>query len=231
VAKQMVRKAEAIVGVSRAITQAVNKRYGTTKAQTIYNPIAVFKIEETTQKNTEGYIIFLGRLYESTKNFSLLLEGYKKSGLPSKNIKLKIFGDGPDRSFILKKAATLGLQAFVQLNAFTPHIGAQLKNAKFLVLTSHYEGFPRVLVEALSVGTPVVSVNCKSGPDEIIAHGENGLLVPNYDPVALAAAMDRFFDDVPLYLHCRANAVESVAHLHPATIGRQWQNLIQKWLR
>jgi glycosyltransferase involved in cell wall biosynthesis len=66
-----------------------------------------------------------------------------------------------------------------------------VQNARFTVLTSHYEGFPMSIVESLALGTPVVAVDCNSGPREIVIDEYNGLLVENYNVKNLAAAFNR----------------------------------------
>lgn len=226
VAKRMVAKAEKIVGVSKAIAGAVNKKYATTKAVAVYNPVEVFSKTDMPD-NTERYILFLGRIEEKVKNLSLLLEGYKLSDLPENNVRLKILGDGSDKKFVADKIKELNLQNYVDQIPFTPEVYPYLKNALFLVLTSRYEGFPRVLIEALSAGTPVVSVDCESGPNEIIIHEKNGLLVENFNPEALAASMNRFIFDEELYQRCKKNSKESVAHLSKEHIAKQWSKLLE----
>ncbi|HBY66345.1 MAG TPA: glycosyltransferase, partial [Flavobacteriaceae bacterium] len=104
----------------------------------------------------------------------LLLNAYKNSKLSEASIHLKIVGDGPDVDWLKQKIETMSLSETVSVNSFTPIVFQYLKNALYLTLTSYYEGFPRVLIEALSVGTPVLSVHCKSGPDEIIINKKNG---------------------------------------------------------
>lgn len=225
---KMIKKAEAIVGVSKAIAQKINFDYVTDKAVAIYNPMQELS---QTAKNTafeEKYVLFLGRIQENVKNFSLLLEAYKRSQLPENNIHLKLVGDGPDRSMVQQKVDALGLSEKVRMYPFTADVYTYLKNAVYLVLTSHYEGFPMVLIEALSVGTPVVSVACNSGPGEIVIDGENGLLVENYNEEALAAAMDRLAFDVTLLTYCKNNAQKSIAHLHMDQIAEQWNSLLNK---
>jgi glycosyltransferase involved in cell wall biosynthesis len=64
-----------------------------------------------------------------------------------------------------------------------------VQNARFTVLTSHYEGFPMSIVESQALGTPVVAVDCNSGPREIVIDEYNGLLVENYNAINLAAAL------------------------------------------
>lgn len=225
VSKQIIKRAERIVGVSKHIASEINTTYNTDKAVTIYNPVESLPTLEKTAK-TEPYILFVGRLVEAVKNFSLLFEAYQKSELPHKNIRLKVVGSGPDLEQLRAKVLDLGLSEKVAFIPFTSQIYPFYQQALFTVLSSRYEGFPRVLIESLSVGTPVVSVDCISGPGEIIKNEQNGLLVPNYDANALATAMNRLVEDKKLYEICKSNSQSSVAHLSVTAIADQWEKLL-----
>ena len=139
--------------------------------------------------------------------------------------------EDPDKSWLKEKIILLGLSDFVELIPFTPNVYTYLNNAKFLALTSRYEGFPRVLLESLSTGTPVISVNCKSGPNEIIAHEVNGLLVENFNIKKLSEAFNRFVLEEDLYLHCKQNAKKSIDHLSADTIAKQWTKYLKNELQ
>ena len=227
-AKKMVDKAAAIVGVSKAISEKINTQYKTTKATTIYNPFEPFSEGKTERSFSEKYILYLGRIEEKVKNFTLLLEGYKASQLPKNEIHLKIVGDGPDIDFVKQKVQELELSKTVTLYPFTSHVVEYIKNALYLTLTSRYEGFPMVLIEALSLSTPVLSVNCNSGPNEVINHQKNGLLVENHSIDSLAEAMNTLAFNEELLEKCRQNAKESVSHLTMDVIANQWIQLINK---
>ena len=82
------------------------------------------------------------------------------------------------------------------------------------------------IVESLALGTPVISVDCNSGPREIIQNEFNGLLVENHNIKALAKAINRFADDDKLYDFCKSNVAESVKHLSLKNISEQWKNLL-----
>tara|TARA_R100000306_G_scaffold6864_7_gene9211 strand:- start:23712 stop:24824 length:1113 start_codon:yes stop_codon:yes gene_type:complete len=226
IVQKMIDKAEAVIGVSKAISKKINTTYNTQKTVTIYNPSEPFSETEAASSFSEKYILYLGRIEEKVKNFTLLLEGYKASKLSGNNVHLKIVGDGPDVDFVQHKIDEMSISETVTLYPFTSAILPYVKNALYLTLTSRYEGFPMVLIEALSVGTPVISVDCKSGPDEIIINQKNGLLIENHSVEALAEAMNRLAFDTELYKTCKTNAQDSISHLKMDAIGEQWANLL-----
>jgi glycosyltransferase involved in cell wall biosynthesis len=103
--------------------------------------------------------------------------------------RLIIVGEGSERSALQRLAAELGVAERTDLPGFVANPRAHMARAALFVLSSDWEGFGNVLVEAMSVGTPVVSTDCPSGPREILRDGALGPLVPPGNPAALATAM------------------------------------------
>lgn len=224
ITKLIYRRALKIVGVSKEISEEIKRVYNFDNITHIYNPVPLFK--ESFESIGGEYILALGRLKDEVKNFSLLIDSYAISKLKDKKIKLIILGDGEDKMRLEQKVQKLNLEQYILFNSFVSNPYNYIKQAKYVCLTSYFEGFPRVLVESLSLGVPVVSVNCKSGPKEIIIHKENGLLVEEYEKEAFANAMNSFIFDVTLYDKCRSNAKNSVEHLSIDNIALEWQKLI-----
>jgi glycosyltransferase involved in cell wall biosynthesis len=93
-------------------------------------------------------------------------------------------------------------------------------------MSSRKEGFPMVLLEAMSVGLPVVSYDCPTGPRDIIREGVDGYVVPDGDGDALATALSRLMEDPELRKAFGAAAVEGAARYDIATIAGRWEELL-----
>lgn len=229
-AKLILNNCDAVVCVSEGIKKSLEKEFHCKNAVKICNAIEKLETENQELPSTnfpQRYILYLGRIEDKTKNIKLLIDAYKLSGLYSYQISLLIVGDGPDKTEIAGYIAEKGLAGQVLMLPFTCDVYGYLANALFLVLTSRHEGFPMVLIEALSVGTPVVSVDCQTGPAEIIVNGFNGLLVENFNPEAFAAAIVRMVEDDELYSRCKQNARQSIEHLSPQNIEREWMRILR----
>lgn len=123
-------------------------------------------------------ILFVGRLTKA-KGFDYLLEIFQiaKSKIP--DLHLTIVGTGELLQDIENKVTILGLSESISFEGYQSDLASYYKNTKATILTSVFEGFPNVLVESISYGTPVISFDCQSGPRDIIIPNVNGILV-NY---------------------------------------------------
>lgn len=222
-----------MVVVSEKGKEKFKKMYGLNKIDTIYNAfdfdeIKAFSKHKIHDKNLEDYIVYCGRINDKVKNLKLLLDAYNISILKGNNIKLLILGDGEDLGLIKSYVKELGLDSNIIFKEFSENPFPYFKNARFTVLTSRSEGFAMVLAESLSVGTPVISVNCDAGPKEIIKHEFNGLLTENFNSSALANAFNNFVENKELYEKCKLNAERSVNKFSIDTISKDWEKLLNK---
>ena len=228
-AKYLYQNATKLVCVSKDIENKVQEKYNFSNTVTIYNPVVY--PESIAPKPTvipEKYVLFFGRLEEEIKNFSLLLAAYKQSKVYENGIKLLIIGGGSSKDFILAKIEVLHLENHVQVLPYHKDILPYIQHAKCTILTSHFEGFPMSIIESLAAGTPVISVDCETGPKEIIQNNFNGLLVLNHDDIALSEAIKSMIENEKLYQICKNNAQKSVEHLSLTTIAQQWKQLLSE---
>lgn len=145
----------------------------------------------------------------------------------SEGVSLVVAGDGPDARDLRRLAGDLALDGRARFLGPQPRevVFELLRAADAAVLSSSWENFPHMVVEALAVGTPVVAT-ATGGVSEIVQDGRNGLLVPPGDPEALAAAIRRFFEDEALQKRLRAAAVESVAEYEPQRVYDRLEQIL-----
>lgn len=191
------RLATKVVAVSHGVKQSLTQEAGVRSdhIEVIYNPVLRddFSRKATPARPAEmgpaGTTVALGigRL-EPQKNFELLIRAFASSSRFDDAL-LVILGEGGDRAKLQTLAADLGVADRVRLPGFVANPFDFLAHANLFVLSSDWEGLPTVLIEALALGTPIVSTDCPSGPREILRAGEYGALVPMGDVAALTSAM------------------------------------------
>ena len=192
------RHADAITGVSEGVVADLvsRARLDPTRVHVVVNPIDVDDLRARAAGPTghpfvDGagvpVILAVGRLTEQ-KDFPNLLRAVARCG-ETQEVRLVILGEGEERAALEREVEELGLSGVVSLPGFVPNPYPFMRAADVFVLSSRWEGLPTVLLEALAVGTKVVSTDCPSGPDEILDRGRFGTLVPVGDPDALADAI------------------------------------------
>ena len=140
-------------------------------------------------------IVSAGEL-SARKDFETLLRGFAilNSNRPCR---LMILGRGKRRDNLLQLAQELGIEKQLELPGFVDSTYPYIAHADLFAFTSRWEGLGFVLLEALAVGTPVVSTDCPNGPSEILQQGKYGKLVPVGDQISLASAMAQTLDNPP----------------------------------
>jgi glycosyltransferase involved in cell wall biosynthesis len=139
------------------------------------------------QEDQPPLVLGVGRL-SRIKNFPLLLHAFAKARRELA-MHLLILGEGKQRRELLQLANRLGVAEDVELLGFQANPYPYMRGADLFVLSSSWEGFGNVLVEAMACGTPAASTDCPSGPGQILQGGRYGALVPVDDDDALARAI------------------------------------------
>jgi len=180
-----------------AVSESVKKSFGNDdKIAVIYNPVVTPDMLDKSNEPVDqdfftakkvSIIISVGRLSQE-KDFATLLRAF---AIVEKEIdsQLVIVGEGKERENLQRLARNLHIEDSVWMPGFVENPYKYVSKSSVFVLSSKFEGFALVLVEALSVGCPVVSTDCPGGPREILENGKYGKLVPVGDHEALAKAI------------------------------------------
>lgn len=189
-----------VIAVSSSLAQPTSRylRIPDSHVTTILNPViddsppsdsTVLRtaLHPWLTENSIPTFVAMGRL-EYEKGFDVLINAFSRARQLT-NARLVIFGKGSLHDALQMQIESCGMGESIALAGFTPDAVAQMSAAHAFVLSSRFEGFGLVLVEALLAGTKVISTNCDFGPAELLENGRYGKLVPVDDPQALAHAM------------------------------------------
>lgn len=195
--------ADAAIAVSQGIADDIvaHTSLSRDRVRAVMNPTYTPDIESAAAApldhawlapGTPPLLLGAGRLVPA-KDFATLLRAFARVRA-RRPVCLVILGEGGKRRDLEQQVRELGIEADVELHGFVNNPFAWMSRASLFVLSSAWEGSPGVLVEAMACGCPVVSTDCPSGPDEILAGGRYGRLVPVGDDAALADAIAETLD-------------------------------------
>ncbi len=172
-------------------------------------------------------VITIGR-YAYQKGYDLLLRAWTIVEKECPGWQLQIFGMGDTSSYSQLMSDLSIDQSRCHLNGPVDDAMIAYQNSSIFVLSSRFEGFGLVLIEAMSCGLPVVSFNCPYGPDEIISDGENGLLAPAENVEALAEKMKNLMHQEDQRRRLASNAQKTAENYKMSIIARKWQMLFDE---
>jgi glycosyltransferase involved in cell wall biosynthesis len=179
----------------------------------------------------EGKTVLAAGRLRRQKGFDLLIRAFGPVAAAHPDWRLRIRGRGRLRKDLQRLIEKEGLSEVVTLAGGAKHLGPDMERATLFVLSSRFEGFPLILLEAMSKGLPVVSFDCPTGPGEVIENRRNGILVADGDVDALAAGMRAVIEDSELRERLAAASVETAEAYSMQAIGPRWDALLDELQR
>jgi len=230
-----------IVTVSKEIQQIIkiDYRINEKKITTIYNGINIETINNLKDEPISDYtdlfydknefkFITVGRLVE-LKGHEYLIKAFSLVKDKLKNSKLLIIGEGPLRNKLKTLIQEFQLENHVLLLGLQKNPFNFMTKSNLFILSSIYEGFPTVLLEALACGLPIISTNCKTGPFEILKKNEYGLLVMVKNSKDLAEKMINLAKNKELLKSFSIKALERAKDYDIKKMFNQWIHVIDNY--
>lgn len=219
------RRATALVVQTERVRSWAEMHVAPSRVHVVGNPLREVAAPPVSAGDRAATISAVGRLVPQ-KGFDTLLRAFALVHRTHPTWRLVISGEGPQRASLEAQVRELGLEAVVSLPGRTNAVDDVLAGSAVFVLSSRYEGFPNVLLEAMACGCACVATDCDSGPSDLLEHEVLGLLVPVNDAAALAGAMTRVLDDPALRSRLGDSARASTQRFAPARTMQAWDDVL-----
>ena len=218
----MEKKVDAIV----TLTQQDTKDYPNAKRVTLIPNFTSIHVEKPSDYMAKR-CVSIGRLID-VKNFSRLIDIWKKVSEKHLDWHLDIVGEGPEREALQKKIEYLNLSESVTLHKATNDVIPYYINSSIYLMTSRFEGLPMVLIEAQTCGLPIVSLDCDYGPRHIIEDGVTGRLIPYNDDNAMVDAICELIDNQEKRQQMGKAALKASQRYSPESVMNKWTELFDE---
>jgi glycosyltransferase involved in cell wall biosynthesis len=234
VTRTVYRFADAIITTSKGVADDLVSHFGVPRRhiRVVHNPVDLQAIAKAAGEPLDPEherlwvhpaIVAAGRLADA-KNYPLLIDAFAqlRRTVPAR---LFILGQGEGEAALREQVARLGLADAVVLCGFQSNPWKYIARADVFALSSRYEGFGNVLVEAMACGVPVVAT-ASPGTREIVSVGTDGLLVDRHEAHALAAALERVLSDAPFRERLSRGARASAQRFALTTIAAAYDRVL-----
>lgn len=215
------KKSDAIVALTEGDAGEWHK-----KGKVFVIPNMIGQIPETKASCEAHRVISAGRLtYE--KGYDRLIEVWKYVYKKHPDWKLDIFGNGPLYDELQKQISDNGPEKVITIHPPTSRITEEYLQSSVYVMSSRYEGFGLVLIEAMACGLPCVAYDCPHGPGAIITHNNNGFLIPDGNIRQMADTICFLIEHTDIRKACGTDAKRSVQRFCSENIMPQWNQLFR----
>lgn len=223
-------KLDALITLTERQAEDIRMRFG--RVQTIYSighpvPTVRYKKHDISR---DPYTAVIVARYEGVKQITHAIKAFKQVVKKVPNARLEIWGFGSEENNYRRLIKKLNLEQHVFVKGFANEPELVFRKAAFSLVTSKSEAFAMVILESMSVGTPVISYACDYGPVDIIEHGKNGILVPPNDVKELAKAMIDLFENKQKREALSAEALNILKKYARDEIAKKWVHVFSEAL-
>ncbi len=223
-----IKNASLTVVISKGDLRSYKERFKKAKnLKLIYNPLSAKELSSCDIESKR--VIAAGRLTHQ-KGFDMLLDAWRNVEREAPDWRLVIFGEGEDKASLIAQAEVYGLRS-VSFRGYSENLYGEMQKSSIFVLSSRYEGFGLVLLEAQAAGLPCVSFDCKEGPGEIIDNGVNGFLADGVNVKELSERILLLIKNDALRKTFSQNSQKDLYRFYPDKILKEWDNALREMMK
>lgn len=219
------RYSHVIVALTHHDASVYTNKLGAGRSLCIYNPVTIDNSVPSALNNK--ICMTAGRLTKD-KNFIDLVRAWSMTKARHRGWKLRIIGRGELENMLKREVEKLALAESVEFLPPQKDMPSQYRDASLCAMSSLHEGLPLVLIEAMSMGLPIVCYDSPHGPREVVSDGETGILVEYLDVKALAESLDKVMLNDELLHQMSRQALAEVDKFSVKRIVDTWEKLLSE---